>query len=314
MANHTPLVTIGIPTYNRPHGLRRILQEITNQTYSNIEIIVSDNHSPEPETEQIVREFIRQDPRVKYFRQAENVGSFNNYMFLFNQSQGEYFAWLCDDDFRAPEYIAACMREFERLKTPVLINSYSARLNACGEVIAMDRGCSTIGMSARNRYIKYISTIFTTQAAVGDVLYGVVRRAALAKVIKDQVNIIAWDHALLARLALDGEFYTIPHQLMSAAELGVSSTLERTAKAQLIEGSLSEKMPTWVKQTHLQQAIKATPNLNQFEKIYLSLWSYGFYFATHGLKMWVKGITPRFFAFLKSARQIRAKRPISSAD
>ena len=43
--NKHPLVSVGIPTYNRPKGLKRLLKQIQNQTYKNIEIIVSDNCS-----------------------------------------------------------------------------------------------------------------------------------------------------------------------------------------------------------------------------------------------------------------------------
>jgi glycosyltransferase involved in cell wall biosynthesis len=299
MSMTQPLVSIGIPTYNRPVGILRVLQEITNQTYSNIEIIVSDNYSLGRETEKIVGELMQKDRRITYFKQAENIGSFNNYKFLLEQSKGEYFMWVCDDDFRHPEYIEACMQEFESSNSLILVNGYSARLNSQGKVILTDRGCTTIGAPVHDRYIKYISTIFTKQAAVGDVLYGVMKREVLANVMSNQINIIAWDHVLLARLALQGEFYTIPRQLMSASEGGISSTDAKTAKAQLIEGSLSEKMPFWVREVHLQRMIWNSSILSRLEKIYLSLWSYGFYFVTHGFKMWVKGMSPTLFAFLK---------------
>ncbi len=314
MANHPPLVSIGIPTYNRPAGLRRILQEITCQTYKNLEIIVSDNHSPETETESIAREFMQTDRRIRYIRQPQNVGSFNNYMFLFNQSQGEYFAWVCDDDFRAPEYVEACISEFERLESPILINSYSTRLNSQGQVVATDRGCTTIGMPARDRYIKYISTIFTTQAAIGDVLYGLIDRAALAAVLTQQTNVIGWDHVILAHLALNGAFYTIPRPLMSAAAVGISASIEQTARAQLISGSRSEKHPVWVRETQRQSIIAQSPQLHRLEKLYLSVWSYGYYFATHGLKMWVKSVAPLGFAVLKQARQFSTKSRPSPSD
>jgi glycosyltransferase involved in cell wall biosynthesis len=314
MANHPPLVTIGIPTYNRPMGLRRILQEITHQTYRNLEIIVSDNHSSGDETERIAREFMQADQRIRYFRQPENIGSFNNYMFLFNQSKGAYFAWVCDDDFRAPEYVEACMREFERLESPILINSYSTRLNAQDQVVATDRGCTTVGMPARDRYIKYISTIFTAQAAIGDVLYGLIDHTALAAALAHQPNIIGWDHVMLAYLALEGEFYTIPQVLMSASEVGISASLEQTARAQLIPDSVSAKHPVWVREIQRQGLIAKSPNLSRLEKIYLSVWSYGYYFATHGLKMWVKAIAPGFFAGLKQVRNLSAKRRPSPSD
>jgi glycosyltransferase involved in cell wall biosynthesis len=314
MVNHPPLVSIGIPTYNRPAGLRRILQEITGQTYKNLEIIVSDNHSAGDETERIAREFMRADRRIRYVRQPENIGSFNNYMFLFSQSNGAYFAWVCDDDFRAPEYVEACMGEFERLETPILVNSYSTRLNAQGQVVATDRGCTTIGMPAGDRYTKYISTIFTAQAAIGDVLYGLIDRSALAAALADQTNVIGWDHVVLAHLALEGEFYTIPRVLMSASEVGISASIEQTARAQLIPGSRSAKHPVWVREIQRQTLIAQSQKLSRLEKLALSVWSYGYYFATHGLKMWVKGVAPGFFGSLKQARHLSTKRRPSPSD
>jgi glycosyltransferase involved in cell wall biosynthesis len=301
MTTDSPLVSIGIPTYNRPLGLRRILEDITHQTYTNLEIIISDNCSTDSETAHIAHEFMAQDARIRYVRQASNIGIFNNYQFLLQQAQGEYFAWVSDDDFRHPDYIAACIQEFDRYKTPVLVNSYSVRMDKqSGQKLAVDQGCTTLGLSARDRYVQYISTIFTTQAAVGDIIYGIMKRDALLDAVRHQPNIIGWDHLPLAYLALHGEFYTIPRELMGSSNAGASSTIEKTAKSQLIEGSLSEKMPTWVKETYLQKIIWQASTINLLEKLYLSIWSYSFYWKTHGLKMWVKGISPGLFNFVKN--------------
>src|SRR6185437_16169208 len=78
----TPLVSVGIPTFNRPTGLNRTLQLICGQTYPNLEILVSDNASPGSETERVVREFSEIDARVKYFRQPSNVGPTENFRFV----------------------------------------------------------------------------------------------------------------------------------------------------------------------------------------------------------------------------------------
>ncbi len=68
MNNLFPLVTIAIPTYNRADGyLKQALQSAVNQTYKNIEIVVSDNCSPD-NTEAVVRSYT--DPRIRYFQQA----------------------------------------------------------------------------------------------------------------------------------------------------------------------------------------------------------------------------------------------------
>lgn len=109
--NHTrvenahPLVSVGIPTFNRPESLRRVLLEITQQTYKNLEIIVSDNASPGSETENVVREIMQNDSRVKYFKQPENIGPVHNFQFVLMQANGEYFMWAADDDWHEQHYV-----------------------------------------------------------------------------------------------------------------------------------------------------------------------------------------------------------------
>ncbi|MCA6544957.1 MAG: glycosyltransferase, partial [Pseudanabaena sp. M074S1SP2A07QC] len=93
-----PLVSVGIPTYNRPNGLKRTLECITQQTYRNIEIIVSDNCSIDPNVEMVVKEFQSKDDRICYFRQLENKGAGANFLFVLKQSVGKYFMWAADDD------------------------------------------------------------------------------------------------------------------------------------------------------------------------------------------------------------------------
>lgn len=301
MTTNNPLVSIGCPTYNRPEGLRRMLECLCAQTYSNLEIIVSDNCSKGEETEKVVRDLMQQDPRIKYFRQEQNLGPFYNYKFLVEQAQGDYFAWACDDDARKPEFIAACIKEFERLKTPVVVNSYSQRVDwQSGETLDIDRGCTTIGLPAYKRYIKYISTIYTEQAAITDINYGIMRRDALVKAIAEVPNIQGWDHILLGHLALDGEFYTVPTVLMESGASGLSSNQANVVKAHLIQGSTSATMPVWVRQTHHQQTIWNSPNLSKVEKLYVSSWSYIYYFTSHGVKMWIKNSFPNLFAFVGS--------------
>lgn len=100
-----PLISVGIPTYSRPDSLRRVLLEITRQTYTNLEVIVSDNASPNAETGDVVREIMRNDPRVKYFKQLENNGPVFNFQFVLEQASGEYFMWAADDDWHDSSFI-----------------------------------------------------------------------------------------------------------------------------------------------------------------------------------------------------------------
>ncbi|HAN79146.1 MAG TPA: hypothetical protein DCQ31_15960 [Bacteroidales bacterium] len=100
-----PLVSVGIPTYNRPEGLRRTLECITGQTYKNLEIIVSDNCSPDSNVTDVINEFTKKDPRVRAYRQVENIGAAENFKFVLQKATGEYFMWAADDDEWKPEFI-----------------------------------------------------------------------------------------------------------------------------------------------------------------------------------------------------------------
>lgn len=115
-AEHPGLVSIGIPTYNRAARLRRALALAVSQTYKNLEIVVSDNGSTDPEVGETIREFAARDPRVKPYRQEKNLGLLPNTEFVLKKASGEYFTWLSDDDWRSPEFIETLVAELERNK------------------------------------------------------------------------------------------------------------------------------------------------------------------------------------------------------
>lgn len=107
-----PLVSVGIPCYNRPEGLRRTLECITGQTYRNLEIIISDNCSTNPEVERVVRDFASRDIRIQYYRQGVNKGPIPNFQFVLEKATGEYFMWAADDDKWENYFIEKCLCKF----------------------------------------------------------------------------------------------------------------------------------------------------------------------------------------------------------
>lgn len=109
MTHHQGLVTVAVPTYNRPIQLRRALECILEQTYKNLELIISDNASTTPETVEIAKEFSERDSRVRYIRQKTNIGAFANFSYLLKQANGEYFMWAADDDLWNPWFIEKCV-------------------------------------------------------------------------------------------------------------------------------------------------------------------------------------------------------------
>ncbi len=102
-----PLVSIGIPTYNRANGnLRKVIERALGQTYRNVEVIVSDNCSSD-ETPELVRSI--EDPRLRYFRQESNIGPNNNFNYCLKQARGEYFLLFHDDDMIDEDFVEACI-------------------------------------------------------------------------------------------------------------------------------------------------------------------------------------------------------------
>ncbi len=108
-ANSQPLVTIGLPTYNRPAGLRRCLEHILLQTYPNLEIIISDNCSEDKTVQQIIQEYAAKDSRIISIRQEVNIGLEANFNFVFSKSSADYFIWMSDDDYFDANYVSECM-------------------------------------------------------------------------------------------------------------------------------------------------------------------------------------------------------------
>ena len=112
-----PLVSVGMPAYNRPEGLRRALNCVVSQTYRNLDIIVSDDCSPDDRVEAVAREFMRSDGRIRFFRQPHNLRPNAHFKFLLGQARGPYFFFACDDDEWAPDFVALCLEHLDRAGT-----------------------------------------------------------------------------------------------------------------------------------------------------------------------------------------------------
>lgn len=100
-----PLVSIGLPTYNRADYLNVCLANLANLDYKNIEIIISDNHSTD-KTYEICRKYIGKDSRIRYYRQTANLGVEKNSLFVLEKAKGKYFFLASDDDIRNKKYIS----------------------------------------------------------------------------------------------------------------------------------------------------------------------------------------------------------------
>ena len=107
-----PLVSIGVPVYNGERFLRRTLESLVAQTYTHLEIVISDNASTDG-TAAIARAFVSRDARVRYVRNDTNIGAVPNFLRALDLSTGKYFAWTAADDVRPPDAIERCVEALE---------------------------------------------------------------------------------------------------------------------------------------------------------------------------------------------------------
>lgn len=106
MADNAPLVTIAIPTFNRATYLAQALRSALNQSHRNIEILVSDNASTDA-TASVVCDMA--DPRIRYLRQASNLGMMPNWNACLQEARGSYFLMLSDDDLLDDDAVASLL-------------------------------------------------------------------------------------------------------------------------------------------------------------------------------------------------------------
>lgn len=115
-----PLVTVCIPTFNRPEMLRASLQSVLWQSLRDIEVIVSDNASS-TDTEAVVASF--GDDRVRIDRLDDNIGLHGNLSRCLSLGTGRYRVVLPDDDLMLPGNLQAKAAFFEAHPSVGLMHS-----------------------------------------------------------------------------------------------------------------------------------------------------------------------------------------------
>ena len=93
-----PLVSMMIATYNQPDYILQAVESCLNQNYENIEVVVGDDST----TDEVFNALqpLLNNKKLKYFRNAKNLGRVNNYKkLLFDYAQGDWAIMLDGDDY-----------------------------------------------------------------------------------------------------------------------------------------------------------------------------------------------------------------------
>ena len=93
-----PKITIGLPVFNGEKTIVKTLNSISDQTFTDFKVIISDNNSTD-RTGEICREYVKKNPNTTYVKQERNVGPLNNFKFVLSKADSKYFIWLAADDW-----------------------------------------------------------------------------------------------------------------------------------------------------------------------------------------------------------------------
>lgn len=121
------LVSVIIPTYNRPLYLDRAIKSVLNQTYKNIEIIIVDDNGDNYEIQdktKIIIDMFNSYPNVKYIRNRFNMGGAESRNEGVKNAKGKYISFLDDDDVYDKDKISEQMK--------VLITNTNIDVCYCG--------------------------------------------------------------------------------------------------------------------------------------------------------------------------------------
>jgi len=208
MSSPQPYVSIGLPVFNGENYLDGAIQSILSQSFTDFELIISDNSSTD-RTQAICTAYASQDARIRYYRNERNVGAGPNFNQTVALARGRYFKWAAHDDLLMPDYLEKCVRVLEQEPTVVLCHSFTKEISATGLLITnhsqeLPHGDSPL---VQARFADAILIQHPCYHVFGLMRIEVLRRTRMI------ASFIGSDRVLLAELILHGRFYQVPEFL-----------------------------------------------------------------------------------------------------
>lgn len=211
-------LSIGLPVYNGEQYLRETLDSILSQTYSDFELLISDNASTD-NTKAIVLEYAAKDERIRYIYNSKNVGAAENFNQVFRLSSGELFKWASHDDLIAPEYLQSCVDILDRDPGIVL---------SCTKALKIDEQKTVTGtydyrmdINSPDPARRFHDMILVNHFCLA--VFGIFRRKVLVNTPLI-AKYVGSDRNLLAEISLWGRIYEVPEYLFFRRDHPMAST------------------------------------------------------------------------------------------
>jgi glycosyltransferase involved in cell wall biosynthesis len=203
-----PRVSVGLPVCNGQRYLADALASLISQSYSALEIVLSDNASDD-RTPDICREFERRDPRIIYSRTDHRLDIADNWNRAFRLSSGELFLWAAHDDLWEPEYVARLVERIDRDPSASFALARFDMIDGEGKVIVPGEECRFEDFCSTNLYRRLLSFLASEFMGKGNAVHGLMRREALTRVrgaSSFQELLVPGDWLLIFRLLCAGHF------------------------------------------------------------------------------------------------------------
>jgi glycosyltransferase involved in cell wall biosynthesis len=207
MSEKKPRVSIGLPIYNAERFLEQALNGILAQTFSDFELVISDNGSTDS-TQAICLRYAAQDPRIKYHRFATNIGVSRNFNRVFELSSGQYFKWCAHDDIPAPTFVEKCVAVLDQ--RPDVIMCYTKGIDIDENGLELRYFTYSLDLDSTNPVKRFHDMMMYEHPML--TLFGVIRADVLRRTPLHE-HYPASDRILMGRYALLGRIYRIPEYL-----------------------------------------------------------------------------------------------------
>jgi Glycosyl transferase family 2 len=203
----TPLLSVGLFVYNGERFLEETLDSILNQTFTDFELIISDNASTD-RTAEISQAYARRDSRISYYRGKENRGAGWNLRRVYELATGKYFKWAAADDLLEPEFLRQCVEVLESDAGCVVAYASTKEIDANGTFIK--NYVTPMRADSNDPVARFREMLLTYHMCYQ--IFGVMRMSALRQ-LPPQGSYVNSDGVLLAQMSLLGRFCEVPEHL-----------------------------------------------------------------------------------------------------
>ncbi len=203
-----PLVSLGMPVYNGENFLESTLDSLLAQTFTDFELIITDNASTDS-TQEICERYAAQDKRIRYIRNSSNLGAARNYNLTFELASGEYFKWVAHDDPLAPTCLEECVQLLDNQPDAIMCYPKTILIDENDELIEYhEDNYNLLSPHAHQR----LNTYFHETSAWCHPVFGLMRSSILANTSLIG-NYASSDKTLLAEISLWGKCYEVSNFL-----------------------------------------------------------------------------------------------------